>query len=340
MSRLVKSVTAFLVIALLASSAVYWWFSDLQKPLKLNQPVFFTVSQGSSGHGLLSQLETKGWLASHPLSVKLWLKLVFTEQSAKAGTYQLNSDMAVTDAFSLFASGDEFQFSVRLVEGLTFAQWMVTLANHEHLIHDIDDKTRSQLLTAWPWPPEDGLDSLEGTLLADTYYFTAGTNASEILMRAMTAMVEFLQNTWPQRATGLPYDSAYDALIMASIVEKETAVESERNEIAGVFVNRLEKNMRLQTDPTVIYGIGPSFDGNLTRKHLRQRTPYNTYRVRGLPPTPIAMAGRPAIEAALHPSETANLYFVAKGDGSHHFSATLQEHNDAVYKYQIKRTKQ
>ncbi len=340
MSRLVKILSVVVIFVIIAVLAAVWWQRDLQRPLQLEQPVFFTVSQGSSGHGLLTQFEKEGWLASHPISVKLWLKLFFAGQSVKAGTYQLDAGMAVTDVYSLFASGDEYQFSVRLVEGLTLAEWLVTLANHAQLIHDIDDTARAELLSAWPWPPEEGLDSLEGLLLADTYYFTAGTKASEILRRSMNAMQAYLTKAWDQRATGLPYNSAYEALIMASIVEKETAVESERNEIAGVFVNRLEKNMRLQTDPTVIYGIGPSFDGNLTRQHLRQRTPYNTYRIKGLPPTPIAMAGRPAIGAALHPSETENLYFVAKGDGSHHFSSTLQEHNDAVYKYQIKKTKQ
>ncbi|NMH58672.1 endolytic transglycosylase MltG [Alteromonas ponticola] len=340
MSRLAKVLLlcVFIIVSLII--AVKWWIADIEKPLNLEEPVLFTVAQGSSGHALLEQLEQQGWLASKPLSIKLWMKFAYQGKSAKAGTYQLDSSMSVADVFDHFASGDEYQFSVRLVEGLTYSQWLTTLASHPHLEHDIDEATTQALLANWPWQPEEGLDTLEGLLLADTYYFTAGTKASEILSRAMRSMQHYLEQAWAGRATGLPYATAYEALIMASIVEKETAVESERNEIAGVFVNRLEANMRLQTDPTVIYGIGPTFDGNLTRKHLRQQSPYNTYRIKGLPPTPIAMAGKPAIDAALHPSTTENLYFVAKGDGSHHFSTTLQAHNEAVYKYQIQPNKQ
>ncbi|MCW8092018.1 endolytic transglycosylase MltG [Alteromonas sp. ASW11-130] len=337
MSHLVKIVVGLILMTV---ATVYWWQHDLEKTLNVSGPVLYSVEQGSSGHALLRDLEQRGWLLSHPISVKLWLKFVYDGHSAKAGTYQLDSQMTVAEVFKLFASGDEYQFSVRLVEGLTFSQWLMSLETHDQIEYDIDENTEQALISKWPWPPTGGLDNLEGLLLADTYYFTAGTKASDILMRAMIAMQSYLDNAWNNRAPGLPYNTAYEALIMASIVEKETAVESERKEIAGVFVNRLETNMRLQTDPTVIYGIGPTFDGNLTRKHLKQRTPYNTYRIKGLPPTPIAMAGKPAIEAALHPRKTKNLYFVAKGDGSHHFSATLEEHNDAVFKYQIKRKKQ
>ncbi|MCW8108700.1 endolytic transglycosylase MltG [Alteromonas ponticola] len=340
MSRLVKVVAGCLLFFVMVIAAFYWWLNDINKPLNLDTPVLFTVAQGSSGHALLNQLEQQGWLASNPHSIKLWMKFGYRGQSAKAGTYQLETDMTVPEVFDHFANGDEYQFSVSLVEGLTYSQWLSTLASHPQLVHDIDANTTQALMDAWPWQPMDGLVNLEGLLLADTYYFTAGTKASDILKRAMRAMQHYLEKAWANRVAGLPFETVYEALIMASIVEKETAVAAERNEIAGVFVNRLEANMRLQTDPTVIYGIGPDFDGNLTRKHLKQRTPYNTYRIKGLPPTPIAMAGKPAIEAVLHPSETENLYFVAKGDGSHHFSATLQAHNDAVYKYQIKRSEQ
>ena len=157
------------------------------------------------------------------------------------------------------------------------------------------------------------------------------------MARAHEALIAFVDEQWQQRALDLPINTPYEALILASIIEKETAVPEERSRIAGVFVNRLNSNMRLQTDPTVIYGIGDNFDGNITRKHLRTPTPYNTYVIKGLPPTPIAMAGKAAIKAALQPLETDEVYFVAKGDGSHQFSTTLEAHNAAVRKYQLKR---
>jgi UPF0755 protein len=179
--------------------------------------------------------------------------------------------------------------------------------------------------------------SAEGLFLADTYFFTANTATSSILTRAHKAMLDYVETQWQQRQADLPLNSPYDALILASIIEKETAVSAERTKIAGVFVNRLRKNMRLQTDPTVIYGIGDAYDGNITRKHLRTPTPYNTYTIKGLPPTPIAMAGKEAIWAALNPMETDALYFVARGDGSHEFSSSLAAHNAAVRKYQLNR---
>ena len=180
----------------------------------------------------------------------------------------------------------------------------------------------------------------EGWLYPDTYVYHSGEGVSSVLRQAYQRMRGQLAEAWEQRAADLPYHSPYEALIMASIVEKETGVIAERPVIAGVFVRRMQKNMRLETDPTVIYGLGPQFDGNLRKKHLQDRTnPYNTYRQKGLPPTPIALAGRAALDAALNPAAGDELYFVARGDGSHQFSATLEEHNKAVRKYQIFRRK-
>jgi UPF0755 protein len=273
---------------------------------------------------------------------------------------------SLADIFTIFTQGDEYFFSVSLVEGLTLAQWHNTLkgigeiefdlgqqaaidsasslsgvasSSSEALAPDMTSILLSQTntLAQLGISKSEKLDNTEGLYLADTYFFTKGTKASEILTRAHIALVDFLNSEWEAREVDLPLATPYDALILASIIEKETAVPEERDLIAGVFVNRLHKNMRLQTDPTVIYGIGPSFDGNITRKHLRTRTPYNTYVINGLPPTPIAMAGKAAIRAALNPRTTDALYFVAKGDGSHQFSNTLSEHNAAVRHYQLRR---
>jgi UPF0755 protein len=177
----------------------------------------------------------------------------------------------------------------------------------------------------------------EGRFFPDTYYYTRGMSDVQLLQRAYQTMTQFLARAWQERDPDLPYQKPYEALIMASIIEKETGAPDERRQIAGVFVRRLQKHMRLQTDPTVIYGIGADFDGNLRRRDLTTDTPYNTYRRRGLPPSPIAMPGAEAIIAALHPDDSDKLYFVARGDGSHYFSATIEEHNRAVRKYQLKR---
>lgn len=325
------------VLMAITLGSVQWWRKDIAQPLTIDSPQFFDITPGSSGHQVLAQFEKSGLTLSSHYSLRLWLKFVFSGQSVKAGTYELNPGMTLSDAFNLFASGNEYQFTISFIEGQTLSQWLEQLKQAPRINDDISPETLAVIAKQWPWPPQSGLTSLEGVLLADTYHYSAHTQASALLARAMDAMVTYLNAHWPHRAQDIPYQTQYEALIMASIVEKETAVPEERGIIAGVFANRLEKNMRLQTDPTVIYGIGESFDGNLTRAHLKQKTAYNTYVIKGLPPTPIAMAGRPAIDAALTPVPTDALYFVAKGDGSHHFSRTLEEHNRAVYDYQIKK---
>ena len=206
---------------------------------------------------------------------------------------------------------------------------LTKLAASPNLEFDVQDRAHLDKLLAHPY------DSAEGLLYPDTYYYVAQSKASELLLRAYQRMTDKLQQAWLNREADLPYDTPYKALIMASIIEKETARGFERPVIASVFVNRLRKNMRLQTDPTVIYGLGEQFDGDITRAHLKQKTPYNTYRIKGLPPTPIAMAGLASIEAALNPDVTEFLYFVSKKDGTHHFSKTLAEHNRAVRYYQL-----
>ena len=230
-----------------------------------------------------------------------------------------------------FVAGDVRQYSFTIVEGWNYRELISALARDERIV---------STFTVDDWP--DLLDSMdaeasfpEGLFLPETYHFPKGTTDQDLLRQAFALQRKALAEEWPARATGLPLQSPYEALILASIIEKETAKADERARIAGVFVRRLQKNMRLQTDPTVIYGVGENFDGDLTRKHLRTDTPYNTYTRHGLPPTPIAMPGRAAIRAALHPEEGTELFFVATGlgDGSHEFSDTKDQHDAAVQRY-------
>ncbi len=332
---------SFIILILLAVGAVfsgtYFVNNEVGKPLSLSSSTIVTVTPGQAGKQVVSMLRNNGLTDIDPLVAKVWLKFLAPSQGPKAGTYQLMPGMSLQDAYQHFADGDEHQFEVSLIEGLTYSQWLDVLQHHEFIEFDIRDDAQAQLLAQWPHAELGEAISVEGILLADTYHFTANTKASVILTRAMQAMTQYLRDAWSSRALTLPVDTPYDALILASIIEKETGVPHERPKIAGVFVNRLNKNMRLQTDPTVIYGIGEGFDGNITRTHLRQKTPYNTYVIRGLPPTPIAMAGKPAIDAALQPMQTDALYFVSRGDGTHQFSTNLEDHNKAVYQYQIKK---
>jgi UPF0755 protein len=238
--------------------------------------------------------------------------------------------------------GVSIQGSITFIEGENFRQMMQRLGDHEGFLALIKAAPASAIINdqrfvlssyAIELMPEQL--SYEGWYLPDTYFYDQHRPSLMLLDRAHQAMIEVLQSEWAIRQPDLPYQSPYEALIMASLIEKETAIGSERAQIAGVFVRRLNKRMRLQTDPTVIYGLGAGFDGNLRRADLRRDSPYNTYTRHGLPPTPIAMPGRAAIHAALHPASGDTLYFVAKGDGSHYFSSTLEEHQRAVRRYQI-----
>lgn len=339
MKRLIVVLISLVILAVIgAASGVIYVSEKVTTPLKLETEMLFTIDKGSNAYRTVKHLRKTGMSDVPPFIAKVWLKFFAGSTSVKSGTYMLRPGQSMVDAFALFTQGEEHLFAVSLVEGLTLKQWVETLRQNSDLVFDLDEEVLGQLTQ------DNGVEwcckiiqQTEGVYLADTYFFTQGTKASEVLKRAHRALVDFVSSEWEERAIDLPLASPYEALILASIIEKETAVPEERDMIAGVFVNRLNKNMRLQTDPTVIYGIGPSFDGNITRKHLRTATPYNTYVIKGLPPTPIAMAGKAAIKAALHPLATDALYFVARGDGSHQFSSTLADHNAAVRKYQLKR---
>ena len=229
--------------------------------------------------------------------------------------------------------GDVVTYQVTIPEGLTLAQALAVLAKNPVLTPELEGARDHRLIDI-----AQGAATAEGLFLPETYRFERGDTDWQIMQRAHAALQRTLEAAWANRAAGLPYETPYEALVMASIVERETGVPAERREIAGVFVRRLMKNMRLQTDPTVIYGLGEGFDGNLRRSHLRDDSnPYNTYRHKGLPPTPIALPGRAAIEAAMHPLPGETLFFVARGDGSHQFSITLEAHEEAVRKYQLSR---
>ena len=322
----------FLVISLI----VGWFWQSLNTfshtPIKLEQPsVEFTIPLGSSLSQIAYQLE-KQLIINDASKFRWMIKLDGNDKAVQAGEYELTQGMTPQDLLALFVSGKVKQYSFTIVEGWSFKQLMIALSSSEQLKHTLQGQHSEAIMAELGFDGEHP----EGRFLPDTYHFPSGTTDKAFLLRAHKAMEIALEEEWQNKSGELPYKTAYEALTMASIVEKETAVPSERKAIAGVFVQRLFKRMRLQTDPTVIYGMGDSYKGNLRKKDLKKDTPYNTYRRKGLPPTPIAMPGRAAINAALHPENTKALYFVAKGDGSHYFSETVEEHNKAVRKYQIR----
>lgn len=304
----------------------------LQQPLVLAEERLLEVPAGSTPSGLLSRLEDEGVLEG-----SLWLRLYWRfnldGKGLHSGEYRLTPGQTARDLLAQWQRGEVVQYSLTLVEGWTFRQLRSALALQERLqqtLADLDDADVMQRL---------GLDGQhpEGRFFPDTYRYVRGMRDIDLLRQAHEKLTRVLDEEWQQRAEGLPYREPYQALIMASLVEKETGAAHEREEIAGVFIRRLRLGMLLQTDPTVIYGLGERYTGNLTRAHLREPTPYNTYTNPGLPPTPIAMVGREAIRAALNPAAGDSLYFVARGDGTHMFSRSLDEHNRAVREYQLKR---
>jgi len=297
--------------------------------------VDFSIKAGSSLTTVANQLAQKGLIDKSSLFVWM-IRLNNLPASVQSGEYLIQSGMSPKEILLMFANGKVKQYSFTIVEGWNYWQLFKAIKNNTKIKNKLVDKSNQEVIQLL----DLDVEHLEGQFLPDTYYFTAGTTDIEFLKRANVALNEVLASEWASKSNNIPIKTAYEALILASIVEKETAVASERKRISGVFSRRLEKKMRLQTDPTIIYGLGQTFDGNLKKKHLKDKSnPYNTYRIKGLPPTPIAMPGRDAIHAALHPASGEELYFVAKGDGSHHFSSTNTEHNAAVRKYQIKQRK-
>ena len=304
----------------------------MQRTLPVGEAGFhYELESGSNLSRAIRDLANAG-IINKPRYVRLAARLAGKDKQIHAGEYIIKAGMTAQDFLQMLYSGKVVQYALTLVEGWNFTQLMDAVNSHPQLTHTLTGLSDSEVMQKLGYANEYP----EGRFLPDTYHFPKGMSDVAFLQRAYKAMQALLESEWPQRAVGLPYNTVYEALIMASIVEKETGLPSERREIAGVFIRRLEKRMRLQTDPTVIYGMGERYRGNIRKRDLLRDTPYNTYTRSGLPPTPIAMPGRDAIHAALHPDESDNLYFVARGDGSHHFSATLKEHNQAVIKYQLK----
>lgn len=332
MSKLKLPILVFVVGISLILTGIQYVNQKVSSAIKLDQPTLITIEKGQYAHFIINRLNERGILNA-PIAFKIKLKLQPALSAIKSGTYELMPGMSGLDLFNMLVNGEEKQFSIRLVEGLRWKDWLAQLESN----HDLNTSVSKNIEWVSQLTPLPEGGSLEGWLLPETYNFTANTTALDIVKRAYVDMREYLENGWKHRALDLPYQTPYEALIMASIIEKETGLASERPRIAGVFVNRLRQNMRLQTDPTVIYGMGDDFDGDIRRKDLRAPTLYNTYVIKGLPPTPIAMPSKLAIDAALNPLDTEALYFVAKGDGSHQFSHSLEEHNAAVRKYQLKR---
>ena len=304
----------------------------LNSPLQNNRAMDFTIEPGMSLQSISTRLREMG-LIKQPYYLVIEARRTRKDGKLKAGEYVINPGTTPRQLLDQFVIGKVKQYGLTIIEGWTFAQLMETIGNNTILTHTLNAADNSSVMSALGHPEL----SPEGQFFPDTYYFPRGTTDLDFLQRANHAQQEILAQEWEQRAENLPYKTPYEALIMASLVEKETGLTEERAEIAGVFVRRLQKGMKLQTDPTVIYAMGKNFDGNLRRQDLTIDSPYNTYVYTGLPPTPIALPGRDAIHAALHPADNNTLYFVARGDGSHHFSETLNEHNKAVARYQLDR---
>lgn len=336
--RFIKYVFLLFVFAgICLASLALWGYSSLQtvlqQPLQIEAPQSLDVPVGTSPARLFAQLEQDGMLTRGQ-----WLRRYWQWQTPGAvlqvGEYALEPGMTAADLLQRLIKAEVVQRSVTLVEGWNFRQVREQLSRAERLEQQLKpDWSMEEVMRVLGFEGEHA----EGRFFPDTYQYTLGMSDRDILLRAYQRMQQVLDEAWTVRAEDLPIKTPYEALILASIIEKETGVPHERGEIAGVFTRRLRIGMRLQTDPTVIYGMGDSYQGNIRRRHLREPTPYNTYTIDGLPPTPIAMPGREALMAAVNPEPGTSLYFVARGDGSHVFSNSLQEHNRAVRAYQLQR---
>jgi UPF0755 protein len=317
-----------MLLVVIAVGGYATWY--VASPVSISRlPAEVEIPRGAGLRTAIEQLE-QGGVAVRGMEFEVLARLLGRERAIKAGNYQFSQPLTPVDLLNKLTRGDVTQAEVRLIEGWTFAQFRALLDASPDLRHDTAGLTEAEILAKLQVPEKHP----EGLFFPDTYLFAKGSTDLAVLRRAYRAMQRHLNEEWAKRAADVPLGSPYEALIMASIIEKETGKAGERDLIGGVFANRLRIGMRLQTDPTIIYGLGKTFDGNLKRAHLEDDGPYNTYTRAGLPPTPIAMPGLASIRSAVRPAKTDALYFVSRGDGSSHFSRTVDEHNRAVSRYQ------
>ena len=336
-----KKFFVFLLILLLILSGVgFWGYQKLTEfvdtPVNVTQDQLLTIERGTTGSKLAALLEQEKIL-EHADLLPWLLKLQPQFNKVKAGTYSLTGVKTLQDLLDMINSGKEAQFSVKFIEGKTFKEWRKNLENAPHLKQTLQGKSDKEIMALLDIPAVAKAvyewNNMDGWLYPDTYNYTPNSTDLELLTRSTTRLQKALDKAWNERDENLPLADPYQMLILASIVEKETGVAAERPQVASVFINRLRANMKLQTDPTVIYGMGESYTGNIRKKDLETITPYNTYMIEGLPPTPIAMVSESALQAVAHPAKTDFYYFVADGSGGHKFTRNLNEHNKAVQEY-------
>jgi UPF0755 protein len=328
LGRLTLSLVGVAVVALAVAAFQYRQFSVT--PMAIQQEYALHVTPGSNLRRVAEQLQRDG-LIEDALLLRALGRISGQASQIKAGEYRLAPGTTPPQLLAQLVAGEVVQYSLTLIEGWNFRQLMDAVRSHGALEQTLDGLSDAQIMAKLGAPELHP----EGQFYPDTYQFPRGTTDLAFLQRAFDHMQQRLAAEWAKREPGLPVESPYEALVLASIIERETGVPSERQRIAGVFVRRLQQGMRLQTDPTVIYGMGERYQGDIRYSDLRRDTPYNTYTRHGLPPTPIAMPSGAAIHAALNPAKGKELYFVSRGDGSHHFSASLKEHNAAVRRYQL-----
>lgn len=330
--RIFITAVILFALALTVALAGSWWL--LQQPLGgLSQPQLMVINPGAHA-GSTVRLLAREKLLKYPRLAYYSSRLWINPQHLQAGVYQLSPGLTLAQFWRQLELGQQHAFQLTLIEGQTWQQWQQRLQQAPYLTLRSQQLTELELIKTIAGPAATYL-SLEGLLMPDTFSYQAYSDDLVLLKQAHQRLVDELQRQWQQRAANLPYKNPYEMLIMASIIEKETGIDGERALVSSVFVNRLNANMRLQSDPTTIYGI-EQFDGNLTRAHLREETAYNTYRIAGLPPTPIAMVSRASLAAAAQPAQSDYFYFVADGSGGHVFSQTYEQHQQAVNRYQRK----
>ena len=333
---LIAILLLILILAGVASFGYYKITEFVKTPVNVQADQLLTIERGTTSSKLVALFEQEkliddGKLLSYLLKLKPELNKI------KAGTYSLENVKTVQDLLDLLNSGKEVQFNVKWIEGKTFKDWRKDLENAPYLKQTLQGKSDKEIMALLDIPAVAKAvyewNNMDGWLYPDTYNYTPNSTDLELLKRSTTRLQKALDKAWSERDENLPLADPYQMLILASIVEKETGIAEERPQVASVFINRLKANMKLQTDPTVIYGMGESYTGNIRKKDLETITPYNTYMIEGLPPTPIAMVSESALQAVAHPAKTDFYYFVADGSGGHKFTRNLNEHNKAVQEY-------